>query len=182
MEKFYDVLEKEEGRTSVITYIGRIMTLRSRGFKDPISKAKAEILVGDLFFLKNDDAITSNAFISSFLALSSEDQRKVEMTIRDLIDHYKVEDMIKTESLNVPEGATRKINELIGKVLDDYMEFRITLDTVTPEDSEEIEKILEMSDEEYEAYQEAQDAVLEAKFEEASGGNREDIGGSSESD
>ena len=182
MEKFYDILDKEEGKLAVCEYLKRILVLRDRKEKSPIDKVKAEILIGEIFFGTEDPQVASKDHIVKYLALDDNDRRKVDMTIRDLVDHYKVEDMIKVASLDVSEGANADINELIDKVLNDYIEFRTTLDTVSPEDSAEIEKILEMSDEEYEAYQEAQDAALENQLEEASGEYQEDIGGDSESD
>ena len=179
MEKFYDVIESKEGRESVVSYIDRVYALKARKFADPINKAKAEILVGEIFFT-NDNGIPyiDNYFIKSYLALTEEEKRKVDMTIRDLVDHYKVIDLIKAESI---DKESDDLTPIINKILDDYMEFRTSLDTVTPEDSEEIEKILEMSDEEYDAYQKAKDDELEAQFEKASKGDTGDISGDEES-
>ena len=177
MENFYDVLEKEEGKASVSLYIQHILNMKEKQIVDPIGKAKAEILYETPIWNSGDSDVARD-LINGYNKLCGEDQRKVDMTIRDLFDHYKVEDIIKAEALN---ASDKEITELIGKVLNDYMEFRVSLDTVTPEDSEEIEKILEMSDEEYDAYQKAKDAELEAQFEEASKGDTEDISGDEES-
>ena len=118
------------------------------------------------------------ALLKTMGTLTEEERRKVDMTIRDLVDHYKVIDLIKAESI---DKESDDLTPIINKILDDYMEFRISLDTVTPEDSEEIEKILEMSDEEYDAYQKAKDDELEAQFEKASKGDTGDISGDEES-
>lgn len=173
MEKFYDILDKEDGLSAVALYIERIVSLRRANVKDPIGKIKAEILYETPIWVAGEP---DKAFevIKLYNSLNVEDQRKVDMTIRDLIDHYKVENIIENDRLScVATGDTICLEETIRKVIGDYIEFRTTLDTVSPESSEEIEKILEMSDEEYEAYQEAQDTALENQLEEAYNSNSE---------
>lgn len=175
MELFYNILDKEDGLLTTTHYISRIYYFTKNKIKDPINKIKAETYCGLPLWLWTDGDENKCKVISLYNSLSEEDQRKVDMTVRDLVDHYKVLDMIDTEN------PTDDVIPVIDKVLKDYIEFRTSLDNVTPEDSEEIEKILEMSDEEYDAYQKAKDAELEAQFKEASKGDTGDISGDEES-
>ena len=106
---------------------------------DIASKIKAELLMGHCFFGSRNDAV--DAFITAasayYKTLSITDQRNTDATLRDIIETFGEE--IKT-------GDKQYMD-----ILDEYLEFKTKIDTISPEAAAEVDRLAEMSDEEFEA-------------------------------
>lgn len=106
---------------------------------DITSKIKAELLMGHCFFGSRNDAV--DAFITAasvyYKTLSIADQRNTDATLRDIIETFGEE--IKT-------GDKQYMD-----ILDEYLEFKTKIDTISPEAAAEVDRLAEMSDEEFEA-------------------------------
>ena len=106
---------------------------------DIASKIKAELLMGHCFFGSRNDAV--DAFITAastyYKTLSIADQRNTDATLRDIIETFGEE--IKT-------GDKQYMD-----ILDEYLEFKTKIDTISPEAAAEVDRLAEMSDEEFEA-------------------------------
>ena len=106
---------------------------------DIASKIKAELLMGHCFFGSRNDAV--DAFITAastyYKTLSIADQRNTDATLRDIIETFGEE--IKTS------------NKQYMDILDEYLEFKTKIDTISPEAAAEVDRLAEMSDEEFEA-------------------------------
>ena len=106
---------------------------------DIASKIKAELLMGHCFFGSRNDAV--DAFITAastyYKTLSIADQRNTDATLRDIIETFGEE--IKTG------------NKQYMDILDEYLEFKTKIDTISPEAAAEVDRLAEMSDEEFEA-------------------------------
>ena len=106
---------------------------------DIASKIKAELMMGHCFFGSRNDAV--DAFITAasayYKTLSIADQRNTDATLRDIIETFGEE--IKT-------GDKQYMD-----ILDEYLEFKTKIDTISPEAAAEVDRLAEMSDEEFEA-------------------------------
>ena len=106
---------------------------------DIASKIKAELLMGHCFFGSRNAA--DDAFIAAasvyYKTLSIADQRNTDATLRDIIETFGEE--IKTG------------NKQYMDILDEYLEFKTKIDTISPEAAAEVDRLAEMSDEEFEA-------------------------------
>lgn len=105
---------------------------------DIASKIKAELLMGHCFFGSRNAA--DDAFIAAasayYKTLSIADQRNTDTTLRDIIETF---------------GEEITGNKQYMDILDEYLEFKTKIDTISPEAAAEVDRLAEMSDEEFEA-------------------------------
>ena len=119
--------------------LARVDGMLKGNMTDIASKIKAELLMGHCFFGSRNDAV--DAFITAastyYKTLSIADQRNTDATLRDIIETFGEE--IKT-------GDKQYMD-----ILDEYLEFKTKIDTISPEAAAEVDRLAEMSDEEFEA-------------------------------
>ena len=119
--------------------LARADSMLKGNMTDIASKIKAELLMGHCFFGSRNDAV--DAFITAastyYKTLSIADQRNTDATLRDIIETFGEE--IKTG------------NKQYMDILDKYLEFKTKIDTISPEAAAEVDRLAEMSDEEFEA-------------------------------
>ena len=119
--------------------LARADSMLKGNMTDIASKIKAELLMGHCFFGSRNDAV--DAFITAastyYKTLSIADQRNTDATLRDIIETFGEE--IKT-------GDKQYMD-----ILDEYLEFKTKIDTISPEAAAEVDRLAEMSDEEFEA-------------------------------
>lgn len=119
--------------------LARADSMLKGNMTDIASKIKAELLMGHCFFGSRNDAV--DAFITAastyYKTLSIADQRNTDATLRDIIETFGEE--IKTG------------NKQYMDILDEYLEFKTKIDTISPEAAAEVDRLAEMSDEEFEA-------------------------------
>ena len=119
--------------------LARADSMLKGNMTDIPSKIKAELLMGHCFFGSRNDAV--DAFITAastyYKTLSIADQRNTDATLRDIIETFGEE--IKT-------GDKQYMD-----ILDEYLEFKTKIDTISPEAAAEVDRLAEMSDEEFEA-------------------------------
>ena len=119
--------------------LARADSMLKGNMTDIASKIKAELLMGHCFFGSRNDAV--DVFITAastyYKTLSIADQRNTDVTLRDIIETFGEE--IKT-------GDKQYMD-----ILDEYLEFKTKIDTISPEAAAEVDRLAEMSDEEFEA-------------------------------
>ena len=119
--------------------LARADSMLKGNMTDIASKIKAELLMGHCFFGSRNDAV--DAFITAastyYKTISIADQRNTDATLRDIIETFGEE--IKT-------GDKQYMD-----ILDEYLEFKTKIDTISPEAAAEVDRLAEMSDEEFEA-------------------------------
>ena len=134
--------------------LARADSMLKGNMSDIASKIKAELLMGHCFFGSRNDAV--DAFITAastyYKTLSIADQRNTDATLRDIIETFGEE--IKT-------GDKQYMD-----ILDEYLEFKTKIDTISPEAAAEVDRLVEMSDEEFEAQMNKPDDEEEEEYDE----------------
>ena len=130
-------------RTAIALQMLRAATLINEGIKDIPAKIKTEIFLKKSIFGSADNmnqVITNAADLYGKLTLA--EQRSLDTTFRDIIESFWNE--IRTLS------AEDKTFSDALKILDDYIEFKTKIDTVSPETAAEVDRLANMTDEEFE--------------------------------
>lgn len=122
----------------------RADSLISAGNNDVASKIKGELMLGRTIFGDSNEAIEEffKDAAYTYKNLSIADQRNTDTTLRDIINSFG--DEIASNG------------DVVGKkqymdILDEYLEFKTNIDTVSPEAAAEVDRLAAMSDEEFEA-------------------------------
>ena len=147
MAEVYEIFKSEEPtelRTAIALQMLRAASLINEGIKDIPAKVKTEIFLKKPIFGSADNmnnVVASAADLYS--KLSTAEQRSLDTTFRDIIESFWNE--IRTLS-----SEDKTLSDAL-KILDDYIEFKTKIDTVSPETSAEVDRLANMTDEEFEA-------------------------------
>lgn len=157
----YEILRKQENgspnniyRTIADSFMMRIWELLKAGENDIFSKLKAELLNGKPIYPCSDVVgIFYNAAIEDYNNnISNADRRNIDISLRDIIDNYSNEILGSDTQLTNPNVNNFGIdNRPLLDIVDEYIEFKTNIDTISPEAAAEVDRLAEMSDEEFEA-------------------------------
>ena len=157
----YEILRKQKNgspnniyRTIANSFMMRIWELLKAGENDIFSKLKAELLNGKPIYPCSDVVgIFYNAAIEDYNTnISNADRRNIDISLRDIIDNYSNEILGSDTQLTNPNVNNFGIdNRPLLDIVDEYIEFKTKIDTISPEAAAEVDRLAEMSDEEFEA-------------------------------
>ena len=151
MAEVYDIFKNKDGneqpdkaRGAIALQMIRAACLINEGIKDVPSKIKTELMLKKPIYGASDSTnnVVENA-ADLYEKLDKAERRSVDTTLRDIMDSFW--DEMKELSA---EGKT--ISDAL-KILDDYIEFKTKIDTVSPETAAEVDRLANMTDEEFEA-------------------------------
>ena len=160
----YELIEMHDGmnedeinaRTAVYQFLCRMYFMEKEEISDPFAKLKTEIMLGKPAFELAPAMMANPNFIQvldhgiiAYNALSSANRRFVEIAVRDIWDNYK--DRIMDLTIDVDSIILRDVNHSLVDIIDEYVEFKKNIDNVSPEAAAEVERLANMTDEEFEA-------------------------------
>lgn len=133
----------ERTRSIMSELLARADTLLTNGVKDVAAKIKTELIMKKCVFGYTNLAVKifMEDAATDYATLTKADQRAVDSVLRDLIDNYEADITGKNFETTVP----------YLDILDDYIEFKTKIDTVSPETAAEVDRLANMTDEEFEA-------------------------------
>lgn len=140
----YELIENRDGDensytaySTIISLLYRMAIMDKNGVKDAFSKLKMEML---FFDIKYPDGVDDpGLFINTYFiynSMSISDMRKVDAIIRDIWSSYKDK---------LDNATTVEIKDIV----DEYIDFKKKLNNIPQEISDEVERLSNMSDEEF---------------------------------
>ena len=136
--------DHEELKPNMINYLSIMADLHNEGFKDPATIAKTEVFMIKFTCFNHSLRIDGHMVKTLYEALQAYtklEQRSFDACARDIWSYYR-EDIINC--FNEDKGSDK-----ILEAIDRYIEFKKSIDDVSPEAAEEIDKLVKMSDEEF---------------------------------
>lgn len=148
----------ERTRSIMSELLARADTLLTNGVKDVAAKIKTELIMKKCVFGYTNLAVKifMEDAATDYATLTKADQRAVDSVLRDLIDNFETDITGKNFETAVP----------YLDILDEYIEFKTKIDTISPEAAAEVDRLAEMSDEEFEAEMNKPDEEEEEEFDE----------------
>ena len=159
MAEAYDILKKEEAndtyRTIVSDLLIRAWSMMTQDIIDIPSKIKTEIMMGKCIFGE-----TPNPAVQVFMECAFEEykavpkykHRAIDTVIRDICELYHDDIKGSDTTYTEPNEHTHSIdNRSLLDIIDEYVEFKSKIDDVSPETAAEIDRLANMTDEEFEA-------------------------------
>lgn len=148
----------EKTRSIMSELLARADTLLTNGVKDVAAKIKTELIMKKCIFGYDNPAVKifMEDAASDYATLTKADKRAVDSVLRDLIDNYEADIAGKDFETAVP----------YLDILDEYIEFKSKIDDVSPETAAEIDRLANMTDEEFEAEMNKPDEEEEEETEE----------------
>ena len=133
----------ERTRSIMSELLARADTLLTNRVKDVAAKIKTELIMKKCIFGYDNPAVKifMEDAASDYATLTKADKRAVDSVLRDLIDNYETDIAGKDFETAVP----------YLDILDKYLEFKTKIDTISPDAAAEVDRLAEMSDEEFEA-------------------------------
>lgn len=133
----------ERTRSIMSELLARADTLLANGVKDVAAKIKTELIMKKCIFGYDNPAVKifMEDAATDYATLTKADQRAVDSVLRDLIDNYEADIAGKDFETAVP----------YLDILDEYIDFKSKIDNVSPETAAEIDRLANMTDEEFEA-------------------------------
>ena len=133
----------ERTRSIMSELLARADTLLTNGVKDVAAKIKTELIMKKCIFGYDNPAVKifMEDAATDYATLTKADQRAVDSVLRDLIDNYEADIAGKDFETTVP----------YLDILDEYIDFKSKIDNVSPETAAEIDRLANMTDEEFEA-------------------------------
>lgn len=146
LQAYEDIDQNAELKSCLNQYLSVVVDLFNEGFKDPLGLAKAEVFFAKYSCFNHSIAINSclikqlNERLSAF---SKKEQRSIDICARDIWKYHK-EDIIDYFGNAMHH---RRFDEIIDR----YIAFKKEINNVSPEVAKEIDDLINMSEEEFNA-------------------------------
>lgn len=163
MEAYEVLLKNDDGSYKNQTASNALNLLLIRAWQlirrdnyDICSKVKAEMMSGSrMFEPKNIDPDYNIFFmhaVEEYNKLSSTDKRMVDTCLREIVGGY-IDRIHDAEVVyTVPNEYTYGVNNSqLCDIIDEYIAFKVRLNDIPEDVSEEVERLANLSDEEFEA-------------------------------
>lgn len=144
---YEDIDNSQELKSCLNQYLSVIVDLSNEGFSNPLDLAKAEVFYARYSCFNHSIAINSHLIqklYNQISAFSKKEQRSLDICARDIWKNYK-EDIIDQFGMAMHHNR-------FDNIIDMYITFKRRIDSISPEVAEEIDNLMNMSDDEFNQY------------------------------
>lgn len=146
LKAYEDIEQSEKLKSCLNQYLSVIVDLFNEGFKDPLGLAKAEVFLAKYSCFNHSIAINSHLIKQlneQLTKFSKKQQRSVDVCARDIWKYYR-DDIVDLFGCAMHHHR-------FDNIIDYYITFKKEINNVSPEVAKEIDDMVNMSDDEFNA-------------------------------